>query len=74
MKRIATVFTFGLCTVSAKGAAEPRNPNLPAHHAKAALGIESHFEMRNFRAGNNEVTLKIIAKTLQPPVSLKRSR
>jgi hypothetical protein len=40
MKRIATVFTFGLCTVSAKGAAEPRNPNLPAHHAKAALGID----------------------------------
>jgi hypothetical protein len=36
MRLIATAFTFGLCSISARGHAEPRASSTPPSHAKAA--------------------------------------
>ena len=40
MRLIATAFTFGLCSLSARGHAEPRATSTPPSHAKAAPSLK----------------------------------
>lgn len=40
MRLIATMFTFGLCSLSARGHAEPRASSTPPNHAKTAPSIK----------------------------------
>jgi hypothetical protein len=40
MRLIATAFTFGLCSLSARGHAEPRASSTPPGHAKTAPSIK----------------------------------
>jgi Ca2+-binding EF-hand superfamily protein len=40
MRLIATAFTFGLCTLSARGHAEPKATTTPPSHAKSAPSLK----------------------------------
>jgi Ca2+-binding EF-hand superfamily protein len=40
MRIIATAFTFGLCSISARGHAEPKAPATPPSHAKSAPSLK----------------------------------
>jgi Ca2+-binding EF-hand superfamily protein len=40
MRFIATAFTFGLCSITARGHAEPKAPSTPPNHAKSAPSLK----------------------------------
>ena len=64
MRLIATAFTFGLCSISARGHAEPRVASAPPSHAKSATDSSERFSrFDSNRDGGFTVTE--LAKTLR---------
>ena len=83
MKRLATAFTFGLCTMSVRANAEPRNSPPPVDRAKNVLAHGEQTLCQKLIAmadsdGNGQVTgtelLSIVRRYVQKQVAARFHR